>query len=102
MIILPVSRFGGIFLRPLRYIFVEVSFTTEVLVGEVIRHAYCGDDGKLHIVYDSGIATAFPPEPEQVGCDRVLSDMAVFSDRCAIYVERRGNRRVPHSPRQRY
>ena len=40
-----------------------------------VSRAYCGKDGKAHLVYRDGAALTAPGEPKQVGCDHVTVAM---------------------------
>src|SRR5690349_18531457 len=48
-----------------------VTFIARTAAAQDIRNAYCGKEGKAHVVYRDGAAWAAPIEPKQVGCDHV-------------------------------
>jgi hypothetical protein len=39
--------------------------------GQSISQAFCGDDGKAHVVYTAGTTSVIHPEPKQVGCSYI-------------------------------
>jgi hypothetical protein len=45
-------------------------------VGQTVEQAYCGQDGKAHVVYADHSTKTIPPEQLQVGC----TDMSVADD----------------------
>ena len=40
--------------------------------SQAVKHAYCGNDGVLQVVYFDGKAKQQPKEALQVGCDGVV------------------------------
>jgi hypothetical protein len=44
--------------------------------GQTVERAYCGQDGKAHVVYADNSTKTIPPEEQQVGC----ADMSVADD----------------------
>jgi hypothetical protein len=39
--------------------------------GQDVARAYCGKDGKAHVLYRGGAARTLAAEPKQVGCERI-------------------------------
>lgn len=46
-------------------------FAASACTAQTIKHAFCGNDGKLHLVYEDGTASIQPKERLQVSCDSV-------------------------------
>jgi hypothetical protein len=40
--------------------------------GQDVARAYCGKDGKAHLVYRGGAARTLAAEPKQLGCERII------------------------------
>lgn len=49
-----------------------LTFIARTAPAQDISRAYCGKDGKAHLVYRDGAARIAPTEPQQVGCDHVI------------------------------
>jgi hypothetical protein len=59
-------------------IFVALAMLVGVInaAGQTVERAYCGQDGKAHVVYTDHSSKTIPPEEQQVGC----ADMSVAED----------------------
>jgi hypothetical protein len=44
---------------------------TCTVTAQAVSRAYCGKDGKAHLVYRDGAARTAPTQPQQIGCDHV-------------------------------
>jgi hypothetical protein len=46
-------------------------FTVPSAIAQKVSRAYCGDDGKAHLVYGKGAVKTVPPQRQQVGCENI-------------------------------
>ena len=48
-----------------------LAFVASAAAAQDVSRAYCGKDGKAHLVYRDGAAETPATEPKQVGCDHI-------------------------------
>lgn len=51
--------------------FALLTFSTRHSFGQDVLRAYCGKDGKAHVMFRQGEAKTLTAEPKQVGCKQV-------------------------------
>jgi hypothetical protein len=64
-----------------------VLLTSAPLFSQEISRAYCGKDGKAHVIFGTGPEKIIPPERKQVGCDELLITPDKKTVGWSVYVE---------------